>query len=93
AALLALLLAIAWDLLAVRSAAARPFPPSQPPAPSSTLPSVLKALHLQRAFVAFAATAQEADAATLHARFGEFLQAHCPDDLADATQAPGEAGF
>lgn len=88
-----LLLAAGWAWLVVTRAASRPFPPPQPPAPSSTLPSVLKALHLQRAFAAFAEEVQYADAADdLHQRFAAFLERCRPDDLAGATQPPGDLG-
>ena len=91
--ILLLAAAAVWALVAIRAAAARPFPPPAPPDPPSTLPSVLKALHLQEAFANFASEAQSLDADALHARFAVFLDRHRPDDLSTATQAPGELGL
>lgn len=53
------------------------------------LTSVMKALHLQQAFTRFAIAQQGADAAALHAAFGDFLRTHRPDDPAAPTQARG----
>jgi hypothetical protein len=66
-------------------AGAAPFPT----APNSDLPSVLKALYLQRTFTAFAIDGQGDDDATLHRKFGEFLARDKPDDLTSATQPAG----
>ncbi|MGL6044131.1 MAG: hypothetical protein ACRC1J_09420, partial [Sandaracinobacteroides sp.] len=60
-----------------------------PPAPDSDLPSVLKALHVQQRFAAFAERAQGMDPAALHRSFGAFLADVRPDDLQSPTQAPG----
>lgn len=60
-----------------------------PTAPCSDLPSVLKALYLQQQLSRFAIDQQSSDAATLHHAFGEFLARHKPNDLEQATQAPG----
>jgi hypothetical protein len=83
----------AWIAYAsVMAAGAKPFPA----APDSDLPTVLKALHLQRAFTSFAIAQQrqplEADPAyakRLHAGFATFLDANKPSDLSGPTQPPG----
>jgi hypothetical protein len=74
----------------------RPFPT----APDSNLPTVLKALHLQRAFTRFviehqmeAAGADAASAQKLYDAFKAFVAANKPDDLAGPTQAPGVIGI
>ena len=63
----------------------RPFPTG----PGSDLPSVLKSLHVQQRFALLAAELQGADDATVHARFGAFLDELRPQDLAAPTQPPG----
>ncbi len=60
-----------------------------PTAAGSDLPSVLKSLYLQQRFTGFAIDAQGAGAADLHARFGAFLAATRPGDIAAPTQPPG----
>jgi hypothetical protein len=71
---------------AILAVGARPFPT----APGSDLPTVLKALYLQRQFTRFALDHQDADADRLHAAFGRFLSEHVPVRLdGPATQAPG----
>lgn len=74
----------------------RPFPT----APDSSLPTVLKALHLQRAFTRFvidhqmqAAGTDAASAQQLYDDFKAFVAANRPDDLAGPTQAPGVIGI
>jgi uncharacterized membrane protein YidH (DUF202 family) len=74
----------------------RPFPT----APDSSLPTVLKALHLQRAFTRFviehqmaAAGADAVSAQKLYDEFKAFVAANKPDDLAGPTQAPGVIGI
>ena len=59
-----------------------------PPA-NTDLPSVLKSLHVQQRFALLAAELQGADDATLHARFGQFLEQVRPEDTAAPTQPPG----
>ena len=90
--LLAIIGVIAMGLKALDAKAARPFPTSPPPGPGSDLPTVLKALALQRAFTAFAITAQGLDDQALHAAFGDFLANHQPNDTSTATQRPGIIG-
>ncbi len=75
-------------------AAAKPFPA----APDSSLPTVLKALHLQRAFTRFAIDSQmlaadPASAQTLHDNFGAFIRQNQPDNLGAPTQQPGVIGI
>jgi hypothetical protein len=77
--------AVWWAYHTVMHAGATPFPT----APNSDLPSVLKALYLQRTFTAFAIDGQGDDDATLHRKFGEFLARDKPDDLTSATQPAG----
>jgi hypothetical protein len=60
-----------------------------PMAPNSDLPSVLKALYLQRQIINFAIAMQGQDAETLYRRFGAFLEEHRPHDTNDKTQKPG----
>jgi hypothetical protein len=84
---------IVW--LAYRSimvAGAKPYPA----APDSNLPSVLKALYLQRAFTQFAIDNQGYAASApdqLYAAFGKFLAANRPENLEAPTQAPGVYGI
>jgi hypothetical protein len=90
--LLALALAAYLAYRKVAEAARIPFPKSPPPAPSSDLPTILKALHLQRAFTDFAIAAQGQNDQALYDSFGKFIADHKPDDLAAATQRPGVIG-
>lgn len=71
-----------------------------PAAPSSTLPDVLKSLHLQREFTRFAIDNQFAsigkDAASaqqLYDAFKIFVDANKPSDLVGPTQKPGAIGI
>lgn len=71
-------------------AGAKPFPA----APDSNLPTVLKALHLQRAFTRFAIdnqllAANPDLAQQFHAAFRDFVAVNQPDNLATPTQQPG----
>ena len=50
-----------------------PFPKSPPPAPASDLPTVLKALYLQRGFTDLAIRAQGMDDQKLYKEFGDFI--------------------
>ena len=78
------------------AAGRKPFPA----APDSDLPTVLKSLHLQRAFTRFAIDSQmqaagpdAASAQQLYDEFAAFVAANKPDDLHDPTQAPGVIGI
>jgi hypothetical protein len=73
----------AYRLVMVRGS--RPFPA----APDSDLPSVLKALYLQRALIWFATVLQGAPPDRLYQAFGAFLETVRPSDPASPTQAPG----
>jgi hypothetical protein len=77
-------------------AGAKPFPT----APDSNLPSVLKALHLQRAFTRFAienqmdaAGSDAASAQKLYDAFATFVADNKPDDVGAPTQAAGVIGI
>ena len=87
--LLALPLALAAGLgvalLALWRKGKQPFPAGE----GCDLPSVLKALHVQQHFALLAADLQGADDATLHRRFGDFVQRLQPASVAGPTQAPG----
>jgi hypothetical protein len=76
---------IAIDYALVMATGMKPFPA----APHSDLPSVLKALYLQRQFIKFAIATQGASPADLHKRFGEFVREHQPQSLTAPTQQPG----
>ncbi|HEY4846700.1 MAG TPA: hypothetical protein VIH87_02625 [Methylocella sp.] len=74
------------------AAGAKPFPPA------ADLPTVLKALHLQRAFTRFAIDNQllavdAASAEQLRAAFRDFVTANQPDNLLGPTQPPGVIGI
>jgi hypothetical protein len=93
---LAVVLAAAYA--SVMAAGAKPFPS----APDSNLPSVLKALHLQRSFTRFAidnqmnAAGNDAPSAKkLYDNFATFVTTNKPHDLDDPkqTQAPGVIGI
>jgi hypothetical protein len=93
-AALAVILLAAY--VSANMAGARPFPT----APDSNLPSVLKALHLQRVFTRFAIDNQlhaagndEASARQLYENFAAFVAANKPGDLGSPTQAPGVIGI
>ena len=88
-ALFALLGVVALAIRYILAAAAKPFPPS--PVLEANLPNVLKALYLQRAFVAFAIGNQGQSDAELYAAFGTFLSTHRPDDISP-TQKAGVIG-
>jgi hypothetical protein len=90
--LLAIIVVVGVGLKAVVDTANRPFPKSPPPGPGSDLPTVLKALALQRAFTAFAIANQGQSDQALRVAFGEFLASNQPNDTSTATQAPGIIG-
>lgn len=88
-ALFAVILAAYASIMA---AGGKPFPS----APDSDLPSVLKALHLQRTFTRFAIDSQmhaagtdAASAQRLYDDFAAFVAANKPNDIGAPTQAPG----
>lgn len=69
-----------------------PFPTSPPPGPGSDLPTVLKALYLQRAFTELAIDMQGQDDRALYDAFGAFIAENKPTDTTEATQRPGVIG-
>jgi hypothetical protein len=92
-ALVAVVLAAYASIMA---AGRKPFPS----APDSDLPSVLKALHLQRTFTRFAIDSQmqaagtdAASAQKLYDDFAAFVAANKPNDIGASTQAPGVIGI
>jgi hypothetical protein len=91
--LLAIALLAAVGFFALLAKARQPFPKSPPPGPGSDLPTVLKALSMQRAFTAFAIANQGKDEPALHAAFGEFLARQQPNNTSEATQPPGVIGI
>jgi hypothetical protein len=87
-------LLIAYKTILV--AGSRPFAA----APDSNLPTVLKALHLQRAFTRFAidnqmatASSSAASAQKLYDDFAKFIAVNKPSDLSGPTQPPGVVGI
>lgn len=90
--LLALLAAIYLAYRKVMEVGESPLPKSPPPAPQPDLPTVLKALHLQRAFTEFAIDMQGESDKVLFDRFGAFIAERRPDDLSSPTQEPGVIG-
>jgi hypothetical protein len=87
---------IATAYLTVMAAGAKPFPT----APDSNLPTVLKALHLQRVLTRFAIERQMQAAAAdaesvqrLYDGFAEFIANNKPTDLDFPTQDPGVIGI
>jgi hypothetical protein len=95
AGLAALVVVLAAAYVSLSMAGARPFPT----APDSNLPTVLKALHLQRVFTRFAIDNQmhaagndEASARELYDNFAAFVAANKSGDLGGPTQAPGVVG-
>lgn len=92
AGLLALLLAVYLAYRKVMEVGHSPFPKSPPPALGPDLPTVLKALYLQRAFTDFAIDQQGKSDKELFDRFGAFIAERRPDDIASPTQEPGVIG-
>jgi hypothetical protein len=95
-ALVVVLLIFVAGYVSVMAAGRKPFPA----APYANLPTVLKALHLQRAFTRFAIDSQmqaagsdAASAQQLYDGFAAFLAANNPDDLQAPTQPPGVIGI
>jgi hypothetical protein len=92
AGLLLLLLSAYLGYRKVIDVGQSPFPKSPPPAPGGDLPTVLKALYLQRAFTEFAIGAQGASDQQIFDRFGAFVAEHGPDKTTAPTQEPGVIG-
>lgn len=91
-AILALLLIVALGVVHLIVKARQPFPKAPLPAPSGDLPTVLKALFLQRAFTQFVIDTQGKDAEALYAAFEQFSSRNRPHDLLAPTQPPGVIG-
>ena len=96
AGVVALVAVILAAYASIMAAGAKPFPS----APDSDLPSVLKALHLQRTFTRFAIDSQmqaagtdAASAQMLYDDFAAFVAANKPNDIGAPTQAPGVIGI
>jgi hypothetical protein len=94
--LVVLLLVAVAAYLSVMGAGKKPFPTVS----YANLPTVLKALHLQRVFTGFAiehqiqaAGTDAASAQQLYDGFKAFLAANKPDDLQAPTQPPGVIGI
>ena len=92
----ALILVALVAYMTVMAAGKKPFPAAS----DSDLKSVLKSLHVQRAFTRFvidnqvlAAGTDEPSAQKLHDAFKAFVAANKPYDLDGPTQAPGVIGF
>jgi hypothetical protein len=93
---LALVVVILLAYMSAMAFGAKPFPT----APYSNLPTVLKALHLQRVFTRFAIDNQlqaagsgTASAQQLYDNFAAFVAANKPNDPGSPTQAPGIIGI
>jgi hypothetical protein len=69
-----------------------PFPTSPAPAPGSDLPTVLKALYVQRSFTELAISVQGKSDQELYDEFGVFVARHRPDAVGAPTQPPGVIG-
>jgi hypothetical protein len=83
--IMVLALSLFWIYRRVLAQGFRPFPT----APRSDLPSVLKALYLQRQFIRFMVRHQGARPEALQAAFAEFLASHRPDSTIAPTQTAG----
>lgn len=83
--LLVLALSVFWIYRRVLAVGFLPFPT----APRSDLPSVLKALYLQRQFIRFMVQQQGVAPEALQAAFADFLARHRPDSTAAPTQSAG----
>ncbi len=92
AGLLVLLLAVYLGYRKVMAAGQQPFPKSAPPAPGPDLPTVLKALYVQRAFTDLAIAAQGGSDQEIFDAFGKFVAENRPDEIASPTQEPGVIG-
>jgi hypothetical protein len=77
---------------AIRHRAGTSFPKSPPSAPAADLPTVLKALCLQRGFVDLAVRTQGMGDHALYEAFGGFMASYRPDVVAAPTQKPGVIG-
>ena len=97
AAIVVLVADIALGVRGILAAGQHPFPTAPLDFPQPDLPTVLKALYLQRAYTEFAIEAQATRAggggdAALFASFAAFLTTHKPGDVDSPTQPPGVIG-
>lgn len=76
--------AVSWLYRRVLHVGFSPFPTAS----RSDLPSVLKALYLQRRFIRFMIEQQGQPPSLLKNAFADFLAEHRPDDVASPTQKP-----
>jgi hypothetical protein len=91
---LAAIAGVAWFAYrAVMDKAHLPLPKAPPPAPAPDLPTVLKALYVQRRFTQFAIASQGRSDQELYDSFGAFAAENKPNDVAAATQLPGVIGI
>ena len=90
--MLVLLPAVYLGYRKVMDVGQEPFPRSPPPGPGPDLPTVLKALYLQRAFTDLAIGAQGQGDRIVFDSFGAFIEANRPDEIAAPTQEPGVIG-
>jgi hypothetical protein len=81
---------ITWKSFKAKAEA--PFPTSPAPAPGSDLPTVLKALYLQRSFTELAIRVQGKSDQEVYDEFGVFIATHRPDTVGAPTQPPGVIG-
>ncbi|NVO24771.1 hypothetical protein [Donghicola mangrovi] len=84
----AILLGVILAVLAIRYAIKNGEKPLAP-AKYDDLPSVLKALYIQQNFSDFFIENQGVSDTDLYAAFGQFIQAHKPQDRTSMTQKPG----
>jgi hypothetical protein len=87
---IAAVLFLTWRSFKARAEA--PFPTSPAPAPGSDLPTVLKALYVQRSFTELAIRIQGKSDQELYNEFGVFIATHRPDTVGAPTQPPGVIG-
>jgi hypothetical protein len=78
---------IVWKSFKAKAEA--PFPTSPAPAPGSDLPTVLKALHVQRSFTELAISVQGKTDQELYDEFGAFVTRNRPATVGTPTQPPG----
>lgn len=92
AGLIGLLAAVFLTYRKIMNTGQKPLPTSPASAPGSDLPTVLKALYMQRSFTKFAIDVQGVSDSTLHEQFGRFIEDHKPQNNAEPTQRPGVIG-
>lgn len=78
-------LMLVWTVKRLVRIGMEPFPT----APRSDLPSILKALYLQRHFIDFMIANQGATPEQLQSQFRQFVSQHKPSSVVSPTQSPG----